>query len=166
MKLTNLLYHINVCLEKTSKYVSFILDRMRWSFHKRHGKLLWNTFEWNFSKSMFFKLCSTTVPKPAFLNSIIYLHNGVAMTLTEIWTLASFFFKKKKEWSMLSWHFHKSFLGKMPGLWEFLIKLLICGYNENTTIACGFGNRNGASIMSRYSIALAQVRFLHLVVDI
>lgn len=139
--------------------------RMRWSFHKRHGKLLWNTFERNFSKSTFFKLCSTKVPKPAFLNSVIYPHDGMAMTLTEIYMLASFK-KKKKELSMLSRHFHKSFLVKTPGLWEFLTQLLICVHNENTTIGCCSGNKNGATIMSRYNIALAQVRFLHPVVDI
>lgn len=40
----------------------------------------------------------------------------MAMTLTEIYMLASFKKKKKKELSMLSRYFHKSFLVKMPGL--------------------------------------------------
>lgn len=144
-----------------SKYMSFILDRIGWSLRKRHGKVLWYTFECNFSKSTFLKLSSTTFPKPALLNSIIYLHDGVAMPLAEIWALPSL--KKKKNWQCsvdilirCSWLRCWVCENFWPNYWFVLL-------NENTT--CNFLN-NGVILKHRNNIAQAQVKYLCPVVDI
>ena len=157
MKLASLICHINICLGKMSKYMSFILDRMRWSFHKRQGKLLWNTFERNFSKSTFY-----TVFYYSSKTNFLKLHH-----ISTWWsgydinrTLASLKKKKKELLSMLSrelrcWVFENFW----PSYWSvFIMKTL--------PLPAVLVTEMELPIMNSYNIVQAQVRFLHPVFDI
>lgn len=102
--------------------------------------------------------------KTACLNVTLH-HLSMAMTLAESWAPASL---KEKSWACsVDVFMRASWLRRC--LWDKSLRIVdqICEIcNENGTNGCGFGSRNGATLITIHSTALPQVWFLHTVVDI